>query len=211
MAIIKTIEAPNGATVQWHRVSRVEYRRDGAFAVVLSFANQARLDASGQPSWQWTVGVAPVVAAGNVVDLAEAHLIADAASPFVGGYTAPDSVQELSALKRRKSAEINAARLAANRSTFTFTEKAIACDELSRGDIDAINGIVTLTGALPPGWPGAWKAVDNTYVVIGNVATWGAFYGAMVAQGMANFGKSQTLKATLDAATTAEEVAAVVW
>lgn len=113
--------------------------------------------------------------------------------------------------KASKSAEINAARLAANRTSFTFSGKAIACDELSRGDIDGVNGIVSLTGALPPGFPNAWKAMDNTYVAIPDVATWVSFYGAMVAKGTENFAHSQELKAALAAATTPEEVEAIAW
>lgn len=118
---------------------------------------------------------------------------------------------ELGSLKAAKNEEINAARLAANFSTFTHAGKAIACDQLSRSDIDGTNGFVTLYGTLPPGWPGGWKAVDNTYVAIADVAAWKAFYASMFAAGNANFAKAQTLKTQLAAATTAEQVAAIVW
>lgn len=118
---------------------------------------------------------------------------------------------ELAAAKAQKNSEINAARLAANQSTFAHAGKLIACDPLSRSDIDGVNGFVALTGALPPGWPGAWKAADNSLLSIPDVAAWTAFYGAMVAAGNANFGKAQALKAALEAASTVAEVAAVVW
>lgn len=117
----------------------------------------------------------------------------------------------LADLKAAKNAEINAARLAANFSTFQHAGKAIACDQLSRSDIDGTNGFVALYGALPPGWPGGWKAVDNTYVPIASVADWKAFYASMFAAGNAHFAKAQALKAQLEAATTAEQVAAIVW
>ena len=113
--------------------------------------------------------------------------------------------------KTRKNAEINAARLAANRGSFSFAGKTFACDELSRSDIDGVNGLVALTGDLPPGWPGAWKAVDNTYVHIPNVQVWTEFYGAMVAQGNTNFAHAQSRKAALEAADTLAEVDAIVW
>lgn len=71
-----------------------------------------------------------------------------------------------------------AARNAANFSTFPHAGKAIACDQLSRSDIDGTNGFVSLYGALPPDWPGGWKAVDNTYVPISSVADWEAFTAA---------------------------------
>lgn len=123
----------------------------------------------------------------------------------------PAPVVPLAELKAAKNAEINAARLAANFSTFTHAGKQIACDQLSRSDIDGTNGFVSLYGAMPPGWPGGWKAVDNTYVAIADVAAWMAFYASMFAAGNANFAKAQALKTQLDAATTAEQVAAIAW
>lgn len=120
-------------------------------------------------------------------------------------------VVDLGRLKASKNTEINAARLSANRSTFTHADKVFACDELSRSDIDGANGMISNLGALPPGWPGGWKAVDNTYLPITTVAEWKAFYSSMFAAGAANFARAQTLKGTLAAATTAAQVAAIVW
>lgn len=113
--------------------------------------------------------------------------------------------------KAAKNAEINAARAAANQTYFTYAGKQIAVDALSRSDIDAANGIISLTGALPGGWPGAWKTVDNSYVLLSDVAAWTSFFTAMVAQGTANFQHSQTLKAALASAATVAEVDAITW
>lgn len=118
---------------------------------------------------------------------------------------------DLAALKSAKNAEINAARLAANFSTFTHGGKTFACDQLSRSDIDGTNGFVSLYGTMPPGWPGGWKAVDNTYAPIATVDDWKAFYASMFAAGNANFAHAQALKAALSNATTAEQVAAIQW
>jgi hypothetical protein len=117
----------------------------------------------------------------------------------------------LDELKAAKNAEINAARAAANTGAFEHGGKTFSCDQLSRSDIDGVNGEVALTGALPQGFPGAWKAVDNTFLPIADVSAWTAFYSAMVAQGTANYIHAQQLKAQLAAATTAEEVAAIAW
>lgn len=127
----------------------------------------------------------------------------------IGDFVAPPP--PLEGLKAAKNAEINAARLAANFTTFAHAGKTIACDQLSRSDIDGTNGFVSLYGALPPGWPGGWKAVDNTYVTIATVDAWKSFYASLFAAGNNNFAKAQTLKATLAAATTAEQIAAVQW
>lgn len=117
----------------------------------------------------------------------------------------------LEELKSRKNREINTARLTANRTSFMFNGKAIACDELSRSDIDGVNGKVTLTGTMPSNWNGYWKAIDNSYVPIPDVSTWTAFYTAMVDAGEFNFAHAQALKQQLANATTPESVALIQW
>lgn len=114
----------------------------------------------------------------------------------------------LADLKASKNAAINAARLKANQTHFTFMGEQIATDPLSRSDIDGAHGD-WLTGQAPQDWPGGWKTIGNSYVPIPDQATWFAFYRAMVAQGTTNFLHAQALKSQLAAATNAEEVAAV--
>lgn len=128
-----------------------------------------------------------------------------------GNEPADDPSFTLEGSRASKNAEINAARLAANRGPFMAGGLAFACDELSRSDIDGINGYVSLFDAMPAGWPGYWKAVDNTHYAIANVADWKAFYTCMVATGNANFAKAQGLKAQLAAATTIEQIKAIAW
>lgn len=117
----------------------------------------------------------------------------------------------LDELKAIKNAEINAGRLTANLSSFPYAGKQIACDALSRSDIDAVNGYVSLTGGFRVGWAGLWKATDNSYVDVSTVDAWKAFYAAMVDQGQANFSHAQDLKSQLASATTAEAVASINW
>jgi len=114
-------------------------------------------------------------------------------------------------LKASKNIEINMARLSANRSFFTFAGKRISVDELSRGDIDAVHGQVLFSNALPVDWQGAWKGMDNDYVPIPDVATWGLLYSAMVQQGTVNFNHAQELKQKLSVATTSVEVTTIHW
>ena len=92
-----------------------------------------------------------------------------------------------------------------------FLDSRIACDQLSREDINGVNGYVSNTGSLPDSWPGGWKHMDNGYVPIVSVEMWKMFYAAMVNQGMANFQKAQALKQRVSEATTVQEVAAINW
>lgn len=138
-------------------------------------------------------------------------LITGDMSPITAEQLAALKAPTLANLKTAKNTEINAWRLKANRSTFTHAGKVFACDELSRSDIDGANGMIANLGAIPPGWPGGWKAVDNTVLPIATVADWKAFYGSMFASGNANFVRAQDLKTALAAATTAAQVAAIVW
>ena len=159
------------------------------------------------PAMQRVVEVAPVEEGGEwcqafeVVQLTPEELAQRAAA----------AVSALDAARASKNADINAARQAANFSTFTHGGKVFACDQLSRSDIDGTNGYVALYGALPADWPGGWKAVDNTYTAIADVLAWKSFYGSMFAAGNANFAHAQALKQALAAAQTIEEVEAIQW
>jgi hypothetical protein len=92
---------------------------------------------------------------------------------------------------------------------FEFQGKEISCDQLSRSDIDGINGYVALNNALPPGWAGQWKCRDNTFIAIPDAATWRELYEAMVNQGQAAFVRAQQLKAQIQACTSLEEVLSI--
>ncbi len=122
-----------------------------------------------------------------------------------------DKANRLQQVKTNKRQEINESRLQANFSTFLHNGKVIACDQLSRSDIDGVNGYVGINGTLPPDFPGAWKAKDDSYLPIASVDAWKAFYLSMYNTGLGHFMKSQQLKAQVDACTTVEEVEVIKW
>ena len=124
---------------------------------------------------------------------------------------AAQSAAVLAAKKASKNLEINQWRATANQTFFTHAGKQIACDALSRSDIDAVAGSISMDGVFPAGFPGAWKALDNSLVMLPNIAAFKLMYASMTTQGSINFGKSQTLKTQLATATTAAQVAALVW
>lgn len=151
----------------------------------------------------------------EIVAYTETELAARAAMEAGWLWQMPERVavdaRDLEASKAQKNAEINQKRLAANKSSFLFAGKSIACDELSMIDIQAMNGMILLINGLPPGFNNQWKAMDNTYVAIPDKAAWITFYGAMVATGQANFDHAQDLKDALAEATTTAEVDAITW
>jgi hypothetical protein len=120
-------------------------------------------------------------------------------------------VIDITTIKAAKNVQINVWRASANLSTFPYNGKLIACDALSRSDIDGVANHIALFGTFPEGFPGAWKATDNTFIPMTDIDAFKEMYAAMTAQGTANFSYSQELKAALATATTQEEIAAIVW
>lgn len=114
-------------------------------------------------------------------------------------------------LRLEKSAEIDEWRTRANISNFPHGGKLIACDALSRSDLDGVAHHIALFGGFPEGFPGGWKATDKTMLPLVDVDAFRAMYASMTAQGAENFNHSQELKATLAAASTPEEIAAIQW
>jgi hypothetical protein len=123
----------------------------------------------------------------------------------------PTPYVDIEALKAELNEKINQWRFEANQTSFTHQGKTIACDPLSRSDIDGVANSISLTGAFPQGFPGAWKAVDNTFVLLPDVDAFKAMYASMTLQGSINFGRSQELKAAVSSATTQEELKALSW
>lgn len=120
-----------------------------------------------------------------------------------------DHAAAIAQLKQRRNQAINQQRHAANTSTFDYAGTPIACDALSRSDIDGIAGYIALFNSFPPGWPGVWKAADNTYVPMATIAEFRAMYAAMAEAGLANFKAAQEKKAALAAATSLDDIDAI--
>jgi hypothetical protein len=118
---------------------------------------------------------------------------------------------DLADLRVEKNAQINEWRGAANLSTFPHAGKLVACDELSRSDIDGVANNIALFGEFPAGFPGGWKATDNTMIPLPDVDAFRALYASMTAQGTENFNHAQILKVQLAAASTPDEIAAITW
>lgn len=214
MPIIKEVVTPNGAATTFHKVTSLTF--SGDFSVgkvqVTSWKDQASYLNGAMPAWNWYPEILYAAFGGPPHAATEAALVADGSLLSSGVVVALSDTQDIEAVRARKRAEINAARWMANNTTFTFAGKEIAIDPLSRSDVNGTATEILNQGALPENWPGAWKAVDNTYVAIPDLATWKSFHHAMYLQGLDNFVHSQALKAYLDdPVRTVEEVKSVQW
>jgi hypothetical protein len=106
---------------------------------------------------------------------------------------------------------INEWREMANYSYFIFRGKRIACDRLSRSDIDGTGIFVATEGKLPDIWLGGWKAIDNSYVQITSVEDWREFIFAMYDQGQENFQHAQALKYLITLSTDVDFIRNLTW
>lgn len=154
-------------------------------------------------TWSQTIEEVLPVFVGEV--LTQTYLITD--------LTETEKEEYINDLKFQKRQEINSCRLSANYTSFVYQGKEIATDLLSRSDIDGTNAAIINSGQMPVPWVGGWKTTDNSIIPISTVEEWKAFYKAMYDRGIANFIKSQTLKAQLDSplCNTPELINAIVW
>lgn len=223
MAILMDHTAPNGAKGNYFRILRIEgicspKEPLPRWEVWVGFyASQDIRAENTDPIFSYRVNIpfTDLVADPRTGNMPSFYSIIKNYAPFAGN-AVTDIVDDsnnlpLDAAKAFKEGEINSARLATNTTSFTYLDKQIACDALSRSDIDGVNGYVALMGEFPPSWIGKWKTLDNQYVDIATTDDWKAFYSAMVSQGQNNFLYSQWLKQKVAAASSVDEVNTVYW
>lgn len=214
IVITKPTTAESGVAVDAHGILRCEIGPDADAVLVHvgSWPTDAARLAGRDP-------VARCVARVPLQDLLHASGLMDELVTaltrdgwLAGGQRLPDAqTDQLAHAKAVGRARINAAWAAADAGTFAHTGVVIDCGPESRRHIETINGYVAGAGAFPLGWPGQWKARDNSYVPLPDVTAWRSFYAAMVAQGLQNFARAQTLKALIDAAPDLAAVQAIGW
>jgi len=143
----------------------------------------------------------------QIAEYVNGQIIVRDETPEEGAVRAPN----IALLRAEKNADIDAWRAVANASTFPHAGKQIACDALSRSDLDGVAHHIALFDGFPEGFPGGWKATDKTMLPLVDIDAFRSMYASMTAQGAENFNHSQELKALLAAANTPEEIAAIQW
>lgn len=124
-------------------------------------------------------------------------------------YTVP--APTLAELKAAKYIDINLFRSSAGNASFQYAGSMFPGDASARFEIYTVQGYVERTGALPDGLPANWPAADGSSLSVATVAEWDAFYAAFVSHIVTIVSHTADLQALIAAATTPEQVAAVVW
>ena len=109
--------------------------------------------------------------------------------------------------KAAKKAEIEQWRDAACYENVTALNREWQADARSQ---DLLNKAISLAGMGLP-LPEVWRDADNNDMAVSSINELLVIAGAMALQTQTAYGISWTLKAQVDAATTTEEIEAVVW
>lgn len=128
----------------------------------------------------------------------------------VAEYTQPgptESTGGVELVKEAKKAEIEHWRDAACYADVTALGRAWQADARSQ---DLLNKAISLAGLGLP-LPAIWRDADNDDMAVAGIMDLLQIAGAMASQTQTAYGISWTLKAQVDAATTTEEINAVVW
>lgn len=223
MALFLDHVAPNGSKGNYFRISRIEgicapRELDPRWEVWVNFYADKDIRAQNtDPMFRYIIRIpfSDLTQDPRSGVMASFYSVLKNYPPFAG-QAVVDIIEDspniaLDVAKAAKYNEINSARLAANQSSFTYAGEKIACDTLSRSDIDGTNGYISLMGEFPQGWVGQWKTISNTYVPIATINDWKLFYAAMVDQGQANFMYAQGLKQVLASTTAVNQVNSIFW
>lgn len=212
MAIAKTMVAPNGAPVSYHRILKLESSTspDTLTVAIGSWHNQdGYIAASVAPVWTFYATVTLTTVSGQLLDAVEDLLLLN--SDFAGGTKIPSTAGEgVSAAGARKWAFIKSQRSALEFGGFTWDGSAFDSDPQAQARIQGGVQLATIAAAQSQPFSIDWTLADNTVRTLSGAD--------MIAVGMTLAAHVQTvhaiaraLRLQIEAATTLAEVEAVVW
>lgn len=212
MPILKPCTMPNHASAEYHLVKRLEFDfvKNAALLSVLSFPTEAAYLAGVGPLWNSPLAMPPSTCGAPLLDTVEAWLLADAASPFLGGLVVLDQSASLEATKARKWAEVKVARDAALAAGFTYDGSVFDSDDKSVTRLTGAAVLAMMATSAGQPYSASWTLADNsvrtlnaTEMMAVGVAA-GSYVQKVIDQG-------QALRQQLDAAATIDEVERVLW
>lgn len=214
MPILKQTQTPFGAALGFHVAMRAEIDLAGvhqvAIVAVASWpAESDYIAADGRgAAWNWQIPV-PLAAidGGGVLASLEAALIADAASPFLGGAAAPFP-SGVEAARARQWARIKQTRDILNSLPITFDGVTIDGDNASRQNVMGAIMAMQLIAEIER----YWICADNVrrLLTLAQIIGLGTALAART-QELVDIGDALRAQINDPSKTTVAEVEAVVW
>jgi hypothetical protein len=206
--IQKPITTANGPTA-YHVLFKIESLRPFNLLTLTvdSYADEATFLAGGGLMGRTLLSMPSPSGAGTIVDDVEAWLITEATSPYQGGQIVADKSDTLDAAKERAWVAIKSARSAAESGTFEFDGDIYDIDKLHVTGATLLASLAKSAGAP---YSEGWTLADNSVrdLDADQVISLGIALGQRVS---AIYDTARQLRTQIDAATTIEAVAAIVW
>lgn len=201
-----------GANTAAHLARRVEIdpARDIAVVHVHMFANEdaARLD--GSPLWSEPVAIPLPMLAAPIMGSIEAWLTTSPDSKFVGGTVVSGAPGDLASIKERRWVAMKGMRDAAEFGGFTWNNVVFDSTPQAQSRIQGASQLATLAMLASQAFSVDWTLADNSVVTLSGaqVIDVGRAMGEHIVTVHAI---GRDVRSSIEAATTAEEVAAITW
>lgn len=203
--LTKTVTAPNGLTLGFHQVRRVEVSADGATAHVLSWPSEAAYIEGKPPGYAWPVAV-PIAEEVMFSALTQVLL----SSTFGNASQVPDNLDTLDAAKARRWAYIKGKRDEAEFGSFTWNEIVFDADLTSQLRISGCAGAAGQAVALGQEFTVDWTTASNAVVTLQAFDMIGVGQALLVHVGTCH-AIGRALRQAIEAAQDVPSVEAIEW
>lgn len=207
MPLSKTITAPNGTQLSFHKIIKIEISGDLLTATlsVGSWATEADYMANKNLAWM-SYEVVPFGT--ELLSELSAPLLTE--GQFSGATEVPDSLETLDAVRVRKWADIKLTRSRIEYGGFEWDGSRFDSDETSRARIQGAVQLAVIAQSAGAPYAQDWTLEDNSVRTLSaeDVIAVGVALGQHVS---AVFETARQLRELIDSATNAEEVYAVEW
>ena len=211
MAITKQLTNAQGVVYDYHRINSIIIdAQDNLFVTVSSFISADRATDKDRPvdrfSWQINTPITT-----GLVATAETLLVADPECKLFGGIVTPDVIlSDLDKAKAKKKAEIASARSVEMYADKTTSLGVFGSTESDNNKLSIAIQVTQLAAAAGQPAECGYKDVSGVYLVY-TLAQLEHIALEIAAQVLPLYAKESGLVAEVDAATTVEDVEAVVW
>jgi len=211
MAITKQLTNAQGVVYDYHRINSVIIdAQDNLFATVSSYISADRATDQDRPVDRFSTQIFTPITTG-LVATAETLLIADATCKLFGGVVTPDVIlSDLDKAKAKKKAEIASARSVEMYADKTTSLGVFGSTESDNNKLSIAIQVTQLAAAAGQPAECGYKTVDGMYSVY-TLAQLEQIALEIAAQVLPLYEKESGLVTQVDAATTVEDVEAVVW